>query len=99
MTKTDYVGLSITLVAFAVIFSPLALSDSDPYHIQGLAKEISKNLENLDLFFGAESAGSNPFVQGENDIIIFKRISLSEMKGGVYHLVPGTSGSVVSYLN
>ena len=93
MTKVDYVGLAITLVAFAVIFSPLAMSDSDPYKIKGLAIGISESIEKniLSLF------EQKP--EYEYEIILQKKISFSELKGGVYHLVPGQSGSIVSYLN
>ena len=40
MSKTDKVGLTLTIVAFGIILSPLALSDSDPYQIKWLLDEV-----------------------------------------------------------
>ena len=93
MTKVDYAGLAITLVAFAVIFYPLAMSDSDPYKIKGLAIGISESIEKNFLSLFEQKS------EYEYEIIIHKRISFSEFKGGVHHLVPGQTGSIVSYLN
>jgi len=42
MTSEDKVGLAITIIAFGIIFSPLALSESDPYHVKGLLEETKK---------------------------------------------------------
>ena len=39
MTTADKVGLSITIIAFGIIMSPLALSDSDPYHVKWLLED------------------------------------------------------------
>jgi hypothetical protein len=48
MSKTDKVGLSITLIALGMIFSPIAFSDSDPYHLKWLLNEIKGNLSLID---------------------------------------------------
>jgi len=42
MTTEDKIGLAITIIAFGIIFSPLALSESDPYHVKGLLEETKK---------------------------------------------------------
>ena len=39
MTTADKVGLSITIIAFGIILSPIALSDSDPYHVKWLLED------------------------------------------------------------
>ena len=51
MTTADKVGLMFTIIAFGVILTPIALSDSDPYHLKGILEEIKNNvplMDNLD---------------------------------------------------
>ena len=40
MTTVDKIGLVLTIVAFGVILSPIALSETDPYHIKGILEEV-----------------------------------------------------------
>jgi hypothetical protein len=44
MSRSDKVGLSLTIIAFGIILSPLALSDSDPYHLKWLLDEVIENV-------------------------------------------------------
>lgn len=51
MTTADKVGLMLTIFALAVILTPIAMSDSDPYHLKGVLEEIKNNvplMDNLD---------------------------------------------------
>ncbi len=51
MTTADKVGLMLTIIAFGVILTPIALSNSDPYHLKGILEEIKNNvplMDNLD---------------------------------------------------
>ena len=48
MSRTDKIGLSLTIVAFGVILSPLAISDSDPYHLKWLFDEVKENVALID---------------------------------------------------
>jgi len=53
MSRSDKVGLTLTIIALGMILSPFALSDSDPYHIKWLLNEITENIPLID------SAGEN----------------------------------------
>jgi len=44
MTRSDKVGLTMTLIAIGMILSPIAFSDSDPYHIKWILDEITENV-------------------------------------------------------
>ena len=51
MTTSDKVGLLFTIIAFGVILTPIAMSDSDPYHLKGILEEVKDNvplIDNLD---------------------------------------------------
>ncbi len=48
MSRSDKVGLSLTVIAFGMILSPLALSDSDPYHLKWLLDEVIENVPLID---------------------------------------------------
>lgn len=51
MTTADKVGLMFTIIALGVILTPIALSDSDPYHLKGILEEVKDNvplMDNLD---------------------------------------------------
>jgi len=51
MTTTDKVGLMFTIIAFGVILTPIAMSDSDPYHLKGILEELKDSvplIDNLD---------------------------------------------------
>ncbi len=51
MTTTDKVGLMLTIIAFGVILTPIAMSDSDPYHLKGILEELKDSvplIDNLD---------------------------------------------------
>lgn len=51
MTTADKVGLMFTIIALGVILTPIALSDSDPYHLKGIVENVKESvplLDNLD---------------------------------------------------
>ena len=51
MTTADKIGLMLTIIAFGVMLTPIAMSDSDPYHVKGILEEIKDSvplLDNLD---------------------------------------------------
>ena len=51
MTTADKVGLMLTIIAFGVMLTPIAMSDSDPYHLKGILEEVKDSvplLDNLD---------------------------------------------------
>ena len=58
MSRTDKIGLAITVTAFVIILSPLALSDSDPYRIKWLIDEVKGNTP---LFDNTESQKGEQF--------------------------------------
>ena len=51
MTTADKIGLMLTIIALGVILTPIAMSDSDPYHLKGILEEVKNSvplLDNLD---------------------------------------------------
>jgi hypothetical protein len=51
MTTADKIGLMLTIIAFGVMLTPIAMSDSDPYHLKGILEEVKDSvplLDNLD---------------------------------------------------
>ena len=51
MTTADKIGLMLTIIALAVILTPIAMSDSDPYHLKGILEEVKNSvplIDNLD---------------------------------------------------
>jgi len=51
MTTADKVGLMLTIIALGVILTPIAMSDSDPYHLKGILEEVKDSvtlIDNLD---------------------------------------------------
>ena len=51
MTTADKIGLMLTIIAFGVMLNPIAMSDSDPYHLKGILEEVKDSvplLDNLD---------------------------------------------------
>jgi len=51
MTTADKIGLMLTIIAFGVMLTPIAMSDSDPYHLKGILEEVKNSvplLDNLD---------------------------------------------------
>ena len=51
MTTADKIGLMFTIIALGVILTPIALSDSDPYHLKGIVENVKESvplLDNLD---------------------------------------------------
>ncbi len=51
MTTADKIGLMLTIIALAVILTPIAMSDSDPYHLKGILEEVKDSvplIDNLD---------------------------------------------------
>ena len=52
MTTTDKVGLVFTIIVFSVILTPIALSDTDPYHLKWILEEIKDSVPLIDNSFG-----------------------------------------------
>jgi len=51
VTTAEKVGLMFTIIAFGVILTPIALSDTDPYHLKGILEEVKDSvplMDNLD---------------------------------------------------
>jgi len=48
MTTADKIGLMITIIAMGVILTPIAMSDSDPYHIKGILEEVKNSVTLID---------------------------------------------------
>jgi len=51
MTTADKIGLMLTIIALAVILTPIAMSDSDPYHLKGILEDVKDSvplIDNLD---------------------------------------------------
>lgn len=48
MSAADKVGLTLTILAFGFILTPIALSDSDPYHIKGILEEVKDRIFVMD---------------------------------------------------
>ena len=50
MTTADKIGLMLTIIAFGVMLTPIAMSDSDPYHLKGILEEVKDSVPLLDNF-------------------------------------------------
>ena len=48
MTTADKVGLMLTIFAFGVMLTPIAMSDSDPYHLKGILEEVKDSVSLID---------------------------------------------------
>jgi len=48
MTTADKIGLMFTIIAFGVMLTPIAMSDSDPYHLKGILEEIKDSITLID---------------------------------------------------
>ncbi len=48
MTTADKIGLMLTIIALAVILTPIAMSDSDPYHLKGILEEVKDSIPLID---------------------------------------------------
>ena len=48
MSAADKVGLTLTILAFGFILTPIALSDSDPYHLKGILEEVKDSVLSID---------------------------------------------------
>ncbi len=44
MTTADKVGLVFTIIVFSVILTPIALSDTDPYHLKWILEEVKDSV-------------------------------------------------------
>ena len=44
MTTADKVGLIFTIIVFSVILTPIALSDTDPYHLKWILEEVKDSI-------------------------------------------------------
>ena len=52
MTTADKVGLVFTIIVFSVILTPIALSDTDPYHLKWILEEVKDSVPLIEDFFG-----------------------------------------------
>lgn len=48
MSAADKVGLVFTIIAFGVILTPIAMSDSDPYHLKVILEEVNDLVPTID---------------------------------------------------
>lgn len=48
LTTADKVGLLLTIIAFGIILTPIAMSDSDPYHLKGILEEVKEKVPSID---------------------------------------------------
>jgi len=48
MTTADKIGLMLTITAFGVMLTPIAMSDSDPYHLKGILEEVKDSIPLID---------------------------------------------------
>lgn len=96
-TKTDAVGISITILVFAVAMAPLALSDADPYRIQAIISDIQKSFEknNIISWFSDSSSNSEIYVEVEGKKVYVISASL-QIDKPTPHLVPGLDEIVFS---
>ena len=51
MTTADKVGLVFTIIVFSVILTPIALSDTDPYHLKWILEEVKNSVSLIEQFF------------------------------------------------
>ncbi|MGQ0791048.1 MAG: hypothetical protein ACT4NJ_02360 [Nitrosopumilaceae archaeon] len=52
MTTADKVGLVFTIIVFSVILTPIALSDTDPYHLKWILEEVKDGIPLIEDSFG-----------------------------------------------
>jgi hypothetical protein len=52
MTTADKVGLVFTIIVFSVILTPIALSDTDPYHLKWILEEVKDSVPLIEDFLG-----------------------------------------------
>ena len=52
MTLADKVGLVFTIIVFSVILTPIALNDTDPYHIKWILEEVKDSVPSIEDSFG-----------------------------------------------
>jgi len=51
MTNTDKVGLIFTIIFFSIILVPIALSESDPYHLKWILEEVKNIIPSIENSF------------------------------------------------
>ena len=52
MTTADKVGLVFTIIVFSVILTPIAVSDTDPYHLKWILEEVKDSVPLIEDYFG-----------------------------------------------
>ncbi|MGI0097460.1 MAG: hypothetical protein ACREAJ_03650 [Nitrosopumilaceae archaeon] len=52
ITTADKVGLVFTIIVFSVILTPIALSDTDPYHLKWIIEEVKDSVPLIEDSFG-----------------------------------------------
>jgi len=48
MTTADKIGLMLTIIAFGVMLTPIAMSDSDSYHLKWILEEVKDSIPLID---------------------------------------------------
>jgi hypothetical protein len=48
VTNSDKVGLIITIIFFSIILTPIAYSESDPYHLKWILEEVKEIVPSIE---------------------------------------------------
>lgn len=48
MTNSDKIGLIITIIFFSIVLTPIAFSESDPYHLKWILGEVKENVPSIE---------------------------------------------------
>ena len=103
LTNSQKIGYLFTMLIFAVILSPIALSPSDPYHLQESSEQLQNFwliLENMFNAYGQNQSDDISYnyeiIDGIKYIVLFKgKLDIINPDGGRY-LMPGISDIITS---
>ena len=62
MTTADKVGLVFTIIVFSIILTPIALSDTDPYHLKWILEEVKNTVPSIEDSFGIHRDSQYPVI-------------------------------------
>ena len=84
MNMADKIGLALTLTAFAIIFTPIAISDADPYHLKTSLEEL-QNMFIIEEIIGSPDTGDSRIItylkiSSENHLESIEKIIHGKMK-------------------
>ena len=103
MTNSQKIGYLFMVLIFVVILSPIALSPSDPYHLQESSEKLQKFLLFLGNMFNAYGLNHSDDISYNYEIIdgIKYRVLFSEKleaknPDGGRHLIPGVNDIIMS---